>query len=116
MIPALAGAARSATLEASRVATTTFDAPAPAAAPRWRMRVAVLAAAVALLPVLMAGLAYAGVDLPDVVDEGFDAAGRRPAEPVARRRGAASGSDGQGRPEQGRLGVFEERRGHRGLG
>jgi hypothetical protein len=75
MIPALAGAARSASLEASRVATTTFDSTPAVAAPRWRQRLAVLAAAVAVLPILMAGLAYAGVGLPDAVDDAFEAIG-----------------------------------------
>ena len=74
MIPALAGAAHSAALEASREATSSLDA-VRAAAPHWRLRLAVLGAAVALLPVLTAGLAYAGVELPDPVDEAFDAVG-----------------------------------------
>src|SRR5687767_6757919 len=75
MIPALAGAARSASLEASRVNTTTFDTTPAVAAPRWRLRLTVLAAAVAVLPILMVGLAYAGVGLPDAVDDGFEAIG-----------------------------------------
>ncbi len=75
MIPALAGAARSASLEASRAATTTFETTPAVAAPRRRLRLAVLAAAVAVLPILMAGLAYAGVGLPDAVDDAFEAAG-----------------------------------------
>jgi hypothetical protein len=75
IIPALAGAAHSATLDASRVATATFEAAHAAAPPRWRLRVAACAATVAALPVLMAGLAYAGVNLPDAVDEAFEAAG-----------------------------------------
>jgi hypothetical protein len=75
IVPALAAAARSATLQASQEATTTMAARPSAGAPRWRLRVAALAAVVAAVPVLMAGLAYAGVDLPDPVDDAFEAVG-----------------------------------------
>jgi hypothetical protein len=94
IITALAGAARSATLDASRVATATFEAAPAATPPRWRLRVAALAATVAALPVLMAGLAYAGVNLPDVVDEAFEAAGvDLPHQGGGDRATAGSGDD-----------------------
>lgn len=80
MIPALASAARNATLESQRASTGVIAAPPttePARAPAWgwRRRVAIVAAAVMLLPVLMASLAYAGVELPDPVDDAFEAVG-----------------------------------------
>ena len=100
MIPALAGAARSASLEASRVATTTSRRLRPSRRQRWRLRLAVLAAAVAVLPVLMAGLAYAGVDLPDAVDDAFESAGvdlpnQSQAEATCRAGGEGKGDRGK---------------------
>jgi hypothetical protein len=75
IIPALANAARSSELEATRQATVTTPAARPSTPSRWRLRVAVLAGAVLLLPVLMAGLAYAGVELPEPVDDAFESVG-----------------------------------------
>ena len=80
MIPALASAARAATLESQRASTGVIAAPPesePARAPvwGWRRRLAIAAAAVMLLPVLMASLAYAGVELPAPVDDAFEAVG-----------------------------------------
>jgi hypothetical protein len=80
MIPALATAARAATLESQRaptgvIAPSRTTEPARAPAWGWRRRVAIAAAAVMLLPVLMAGLAYAGVELPAPVDDAFEAVG-----------------------------------------
>ena len=71
--PALAVAAHGATLDAGSAGTTTITAPA--AAPRWRLRVAALAACLALIPILPAGLALAGMTLPGAVDDAYDAVG-----------------------------------------
>jgi hypothetical protein len=80
MIPTLASAARTATLESQRASTAVIATPPttePARTPAWgwRRRAAIVAAAVMLLPVLMAGLAYAGVELPAPVDDAFEAVG-----------------------------------------
>lgn len=73
-ISALADAGRIAALEADRGASPT--APfAPVRGSGWRGRLALLGAVIALLPLLTAGLAFAGVDLPEPVDEAFERVG-----------------------------------------
>jgi hypothetical protein len=66
--------------EAARVGLAQAPTePRGSAAPRRRIRRRALAArvafAVALVPALTAGLAYAGVNLPDAVDDAFESAG-----------------------------------------
>lgn len=75
MIRTLAETARSASLEASREATVPMQTVPVGRGGGWRLRLALLGAAVAPLPLLTAGLAYAGVSLPDPVQEAFEAVG-----------------------------------------
>jgi hypothetical protein len=93
MVTALAGAARTASLEATRAATGPVEAvpAAPHAAPRWRLRVAALAAVVAALPLLMTGLAFAGLTLPDAVDDAFEAVGIDLPNQGSERKAASPG-------------------------
>jgi cell division protein FtsN len=73
VVPQLAAAARTATLEAE-----TQTAGRPATAPVRRSRralVAKVAIAVALIPLLLAGLAFAGVTVPAPARDAFDSVG-----------------------------------------
>jgi hypothetical protein len=107
MIPALASAAGTATLKSQRASTGVIAAPAttePARAPAWGWgrSVAIVAAAVMLLPVLMAGLAYAGVELPDPVDDAFEAVGVDLPNQASDR--ATDGREGGHRDDNGKDG------------
>lgn len=70
LLPRLAAAARSSAVEAEQ-APTVARRPARSR----RMLVARIAVAVALLPALMAGLAFAGVTLPEPARDAFDRVG-----------------------------------------
>jgi hypothetical protein len=94
LVPRLAGLARAATLEAEKHAVRT-----PAAAPRSRRTlVARVAIAVAVIPLVFAGLAFAGVTVPGPARDAFDAVGiSLPNQPAkhAHRHGDGS-SHGRG--------------------
>ena len=108
LVPALAEAAASATHGGSLDATVPMSRVGSAdRPPAWRRRLVVIAAAVASLPVLMAGLAYAGVSLPDAVDRAFDAVGvglpnQSDADDTDSDGHANANGDGNGASQQGR--------------
>jgi hypothetical protein len=92
LIPRLAEAAAASSRRAAQDATTPIT---PVARPAsWRPRLALLGAAAVLLPALLAGLAFAGVSLPDGVDEAFEAAGIDLPNQAADGDGAAAGPKG----------------------
>jgi hypothetical protein len=68
-----AEAARTAGLGAARHSTTTLKAAG--GWPSWQRRIAVAALAIALVPVVMAGLAIAGVTLPEPARDAFESVG-----------------------------------------
>ena len=95
LVPRLAGLARAATLEAEKHAVRR-----PTAAPRSRRAlVARVAIAVAVIPLVFAGLAFAGVSVPGPARDAFDAIGislpNQPAEQAADSNGEGS-SHGKG--------------------
>jgi hypothetical protein len=78
LVPRLAATARAATLEAEGRASRRAGAAAAAGARRPRRRwarVAQVAVAVALIPLLMTGLAFAGVTLPGPAQTAFEKVG-----------------------------------------
>jgi hypothetical protein len=99
MIPRLAHVARAAGNGASADATTTDVIPAagPADTARPRRRLALvgrIAIAVALLPLLTAGLAVAGVRLPDAAVSAFESVGvDLPNQTESDHRGVSSDDD-----------------------
>jgi hypothetical protein len=94
LIPRLAEIAAASSRSAAQDATTPMT---PVARPSsWRPRLALLGAAVVLLPASMAGLAFAGVSLPDAVDEAFETAGIDLPNQAADGEGAAANAKGHG--------------------
>lgn len=76
IVSRLAEAARIGDAEAPAHSSNGAAPTARRARPRRRLAlVARIAVAVALLPLLMAGLAFAGVELPDVADDAFESVG-----------------------------------------
>jgi len=73
VVPRAAETARIATLEAADRPTTALEPP-PGGLP-WRRRIAVGAFAIALVPAAMAGLAVAGVTLPEPARDAFESVG-----------------------------------------
>jgi hypothetical protein len=94
-----AGAARAATLEAANSATvqmTTLRSAGP-----WRRRVAAVAAAIALVPAAMAGLAFAGVTLPEPARDAFERVGIELPNQSAVDDGTAAGTEAGDDGEEG---------------
>jgi hypothetical protein len=91
-----AEAARAATLEAAQEANATLRTSHRA--PSWQRRVAVIALAIALVPAATAGLAIAGVPLPDPARDAFESVGidlpNQSDADDANPAGAEDGDDG----------------------
>jgi hypothetical protein len=87
-------AAHAASLEASRGETTQMEMPRRGSS--WRRRVAVAAVAIALLPAAMAGLAVAGLSLPEPAREAFESVGiELPNQPDAEDQAPAGAKPGR---------------------
>lgn len=94
LIPRLAEVAAGSSRSAAQDATAPMTRVARPAS--WRPRLALLGAVVVSVPALMAALAYAGVSLPDPVDEAFETAGIDLPNQAADGKGAAANAKGHG--------------------
>jgi hypothetical protein len=106
LVPRLAQAARAATAEVEAPAKAPEIPRRPA--PRLRTRrslVARIAIAVCLIPLALAGLAFAGVSVPDPARDAFDSVGislpnqpadQGPTEPPATKDGKPASGEGSG--------------------
>jgi hypothetical protein len=85
LVPRLAATARSSTIEAETQTTRRAPVLEPGRPRSRRALVAKIAIAVALIPLLLAGLAFAGVTVPGPARDAFDSVGitlpNQPAEP-----------------------------------
>jgi hypothetical protein len=86
IVPRLAATARSSTIEAE-ARTSRPTQRQRSGRPRWRRPVLTVVIAIALVPVLLAGLAVAGVTVPRPARDAFDSVGiRLPNQPSKHRR------------------------------
>jgi hypothetical protein len=86
IVPRLAAAARSSTIEAEARAIRPAQR-LRSGRPRWRRPVVTVVIAIVLVPVLLAGLAVAGVTVPRPARDAFDSVGiRLPNQPSHHRR------------------------------
>jgi hypothetical protein len=94
LVPQLAEAARASTIEAESVSTRRGATGAGAARRRPRSRLALVARvglAVALIPLVLAGLAFAGVTVPEPARTAFDKVGiTLPNQPSSEDHGTAT--------------------------
>ena len=91
IVPRLAATARTSTIEAEARTSGAGQAPR-SGRPRWRRPVVAVVIAIALIPVLLAGLAAAGVTVPRPARDAFHSVGiRLPNQPSDR---SVEGGDG----------------------
>lgn len=104
LVPRLAATARSSTIEAETQTTRRAPTLGPGRPPSRRALVARIAIAVALVPLVLAGLAFAGVSVPGPARDAFDSVGitlpNQPSQhsrkPAATETKTTSGEGGGG--------------------
>jgi hypothetical protein len=94
IVPRLAATARSSTIEAE-ARTSRPTERLRSAGPRWRRPVVAVAIAIALIPVLLAGLAVAGVTVPRPARDAFDSVGISLPNQPSHHHAGAEGRNGQ---------------------
>jgi hypothetical protein len=123
VVPRAAETARAASLEAAHAATVSMRTRRRGSP--WRRRVAVVATAIALVPASMAGLALAGVTLPEPARDAFERLGidlpnqsavddGRPAGRDTRDDGAEESPSKEGQGAGGAAGNDASQSGHAG--